>query len=72
MNDSSDDGLCDGDSNLKKDSNSNSKTPSPEFFERKDSKIVQKKFMCGRCDRGLWGAVFYNKNVTIETICYKT
>ena len=42
MNDSSDDGLCDGDSNLKKDSNSNSKTPSPEFFERKDSKIVQK------------------------------
>ena len=23
--------------------------------------------MCGRCDSGLWGAVFYNKNVTIVT-----
>ena len=52
MNDSSDDGLCDGDSSLKKDSNSN-------FQKRlvrssfKDSKLVQKKFMCGCCDREL-------------------
>ena len=57
MCDSSDDGLCDGDSSLKKDSNSN-------FQKRlvrssfKDSKLVQKEFMCGRCNRGVGGAVF--------------
>ena len=34
---------------------------------QRDSKLAQKKFMCGCCDRGLWGAVFYNKNVTIIT-----
>ena len=57
MYDSSDDGLCDGDSNSKKDS------MRPAFFE---------KFKCGCCDRGLWGAVFYNKNVTNHNkICYK-
>ena len=34
MSDSSDDGLCDGDSNLKKDLNSNFQKRSPEFFKR--------------------------------------
>ena len=41
MNDSSDDGLCDGDSNLKKYSNLNFKNAAPGVFW-KDSKLVQK------------------------------
>ena len=33
------------------------KTLGPAFFEKfkYSSKIVQKEFKCGRCDRGLWG-----------------
>ena len=60
MYDSDDDGLCDGDSNLKKDSNLNFQKRWGRRF-LKSSKIVQKEFKCGCCDRGLWGAVFITK-----------
>ena len=64
--DSSDDGLCDGDSSSKKNSNLNFQKRRVRRF-LKGFKKVQKEFKCGSCDRGLWGAVFYNKNVTIIT-----
>ena len=59
MNDSGDDGLCDGDSNLKKIRIQIYKNAEPSVVQ-KDSKLVQKQFMCGRCDRGLWGVKSMN------------
>ena len=67
MNDSSDDGLCDGDSSSKKVIRIWNFRNARRCFWK-----VQKKFKCGCCDRELWGAVFYNKNVTNHNkICYK-
>ena len=52
--DSGDDGFCDGDIDLKKDSNLN-------FQKRRvqcSSKRFKKEFKCGRCCRGLEGVAF--------------
>ena len=67
MSDSSDYGFCDGDSNLKKIRIRIFKNAESVRSFFKGFKKVPKEFKCGRCDTGLWGAVFYNKNVTIIT-----
>ena len=60
--------MYDGDIDLKKDSNLNFQERRIQRSSKKDSKLVQKEFMCGRCNRGLGrAAVFYNKKVTIIT-----
>ena len=56
MYDSDDDGLCDGDSNLKKIRIWIFKNAEAGVFWK-----VQKEFKCGCGDRGLWGAVFITK-----------